>query len=131
MSPVTANSTNDTLLSEEYNGGTPTGPYIANFYKQQSKAIKSQLQKEVKKRGAKVLSVDVSYKADQKTCNIDGQPIFKGLFTGTNELGEIRLLARLCSDSHEQLKTPLEAFKHTQQEYGLDPVEYVFTDDPA
>ena len=95
------------------------------------KAIKSQLQKEVKKRGAKVLSVDVSYKADRKTCNVDGQPIFKGLFTGTNELGEIRLQARLCSDSHEQLKTPLEAFKKTQQEYGLSPVEYVFTDDPA
>ena len=37
----------------------------------------------------------------------------------------------MSSDNHEQLRTPLEAFKRTTEEYGLNPLKYVFTDDPA
>ena len=58
-----------TLYRDKYNGGTPTAKYITNFYKKQLKSIKSHLQKEVKKRDAEVLAVDVDdfpYKDDEQ-----------------------------------------------------------------
>lgn len=119
-----------TLYRDKYNGGTPTAKYITNFYKKQLKSIKSHLQKEVKKRDAEVLAVDVSYKSEKKGGKVKGKALFGGLYTGVNGLGEIRLLVRMSSDNHEQLGTPLEAFKRTTEEYGLNPVQYVFTDDP-
>ena len=64
-------------------------------------------------------------------CQYQGNSIFKGLVTATNEVGEVRLQFHVVSDSHDQAKTPLDAFKQTTAEYGLPQPQIVSTDNPT
>ena len=63
-------------------------------------SIRAHLSKEVKKRGALRLAIDVSYKEAKKLCRVGGKAVYVGLVTGVNEVGEIRLQFHIVSDSH-------------------------------
>ena len=86
---------------------------------------------EVKKRGAEVFHWDVSYKEAKHLCRYKGRSVFKGLVTGLNEVGEVRMQFHVYSDSHEQMTAALEAFKGTACSLGLPPVRLFYTDNPA
>ena len=45
---------------------------------------------QVKKRGAQRLHWDVSYKVEKHVAQFHGKPLYKGLLTATNEVGEAR-----------------------------------------
>ena len=45
---------------------------------------------QVKKRGAQRLHWDVSYKVEKHVAQYHGKPLYKGLLTATNEVGEAR-----------------------------------------
>eukprot|EP00956_Cyclotella_meneghiniana_P003609 scaffold4428_cov57-Cyclotella_meneghiniana.AAC.1 len=117
--------------SARWNDSVPTGKYFASVYKKHSRSIRSHLNKEVKKRGATVLSSDVSYKEARNLCQHKGHAVYNGLDTKTNECGEVRLQYHVVSDSHEQSVAPLEAFKQTSMEYGLPLPRIIHTDDPS
>ena len=57
--------------------------------------------------------------------------MFKGLVTAMNEVGEVRMQFHVYSNSHEQMKSALEAFERKTQNLGLPEVQYFFTDNPA
>eukprot|EP00956_Cyclotella_meneghiniana_P022745 scaffold43394_cov22-Cyclotella_meneghiniana.AAC.1 len=116
---------------EEWNGTVPTGKYFASTYKKYSALLRPHLDKEVKKRGAKHMSYDVSFKEAKNLCQHKGKAMFHGLGTGTNEIGEVRVQHHVVSESHDQLRGPLEAFKQTAREYGLPQPSLVHTDDPS
>ena len=115
----------------KWNDKVPTGAYFAKAYKTFSKTLLCHYNKEVKKRGARVLSHDVSYKEANNLYQYKGKSIFNGLVTATNEHGEVRIQHHVVSDSKEQHKPALDAFKQTATEYGLPLPELVHTDDPS
>jgi len=84
-----------------------------------------------KKRGARRLHIDASYKEPKHLCQYHGQNVFKGLITATNEFGEIRLQFHVVTDDHEQFKAAFSAFSKTIQEYGQPEVELLSTDNVA
>ena len=94
-------------------------------------SIRAHLSKEVKKRGAIRLAIDVSYKEAKKLCRVGGKAVYVGLVTGLNEVGEVRLQFHIVSDSHEQMRAAFEAFKKTAEAYGLPPLEVYSTDNPS
>ncbi len=49
------------------------------------------------------------------------RPVFKGLVTD-NEFGEVRVQFHVYTDSHEQMKSALEAFRGTATSLGLPDV---------
>jgi hypothetical protein len=59
--------------------------------------------REVKKRGVLVLKIDASYKVSKHLCQWHGKRQFHALITGTNELGEIRLMFHVVTDGHDQV----------------------------
>ena len=68
-------------------------------------------------------SWDVSYKASKHLANYHGQPLYKGLVTGTNDIGEIRAQFHLVADGQDQFNTPLGALRDSlaaQDLVGLD-----------
>ena len=75
---------------EKYNDRVPTGQYFAKAYKQNSVTLQCHFAKEVKKQGAKTLSIDVSYKEAKHLCQYQGTPILKILMIGTNKVGKVR-----------------------------------------
>jgi hypothetical protein len=114
-----------------WNDHTPTGTYLAKAYKRSNQEMRLHLDKEVKKRGAKSLHPDTSYKEGKNLCQWRGKSIFNGLETVLTEVGEVRIQHHVVSDSHDQKTTPLEAFKKTTQEYGLPQPQLIFTDNPS
>jgi hypothetical protein len=115
----------------KYNGIVPTGKFLAHIYKVYHASIGHYLDLEVKKRGATTLHWDVSYKEAKHLCLYRGRPVFKGLVTAMNEVGEVRFQFHVYSDSHEQMKSALEAFKGTTSSLGLPEVRLFFTDNPS
>ena len=115
---------------DKWNGKVPTGAYFSSALRQYSESIKDHFAKEVKKRGAITLSADASYKEAKHLCQYRGKSIFNGLITMTNDVGEVRVQHHVVSDSHDQIKPPMEAFKNTSTEYGIPHPKIVSTDDP-
>jgi len=116
---------------KHYHGIVPSGEYLAAVHKLYHKSLRDYMDMEVKKRGAETLHWDVSYKEAKHLCRYHGRPIFKGLVTAVNGLGEVRIQFHVYTDSHEQMKSALEAFKLTTNELGLPEVRIFFTDNPA
>ena len=117
---------------EKWNDTVPTGQYFATAYKAFAMTLRSHFSNEVKKRGAKTLAVDVSYKSSSNMHKVKtGASVFKGLVTGTNDIGEVRIQHHVVSDSHDQMKAPLEAFIQTTEKYGLPQPQIVSTDNPS
>ena len=114
-----------------YHGVVPSGEYLAAVLKLYHESLRDYMDMEVKKRGAETLHWDVSYKEAKHLCRYHGRPIFKGLVTAVNEIGEVRIQFHVYTDSHEQMKSALEAFKLTTNELGLPEVRIFFTDNPT
>jgi hypothetical protein len=116
---------------KKYNGLVPTGKFLAHVYKVYHASIGHYLDLEVKKRGATTLHWDVSYKEAKHLCLYRGRPVFQGLVTAMNEVGEVRMQFHIYSDSHEQMKSAIEAFKRTTSSLGLPDVRLFYTDNPG
>ena len=71
----------------KYAGLVPSGRYLSTVYKQYEASIADHLSKEVKKRGARRLHWDASYKEAKHLARYHGESIFKALITATNEVG--------------------------------------------
>mmetsp|Transcript_29129 Transcript_29129/g.49666 ORF Transcript_29129/g.49666 Transcript_29129/m.49666 type:complete len:1097 (+) Transcript_29129:786-4076(+) len=126
----TASLFSDFCDKDFYDGKVPTGKYIKHVYALFHDTISEHLAKEVKKRPTKMLYWDVSYKIDKRMNHHKGEQIFKGLVTGMNELGEIRIQFHVFTDSHEQMEPALEAFNDTNTKLGMEGPQYFVTDNP-
>ena len=71
----------------KYAGLIPTGHYLSTVYKRFEDSISEHLDKEVKKRGARRLHWDASYKEAKHLGRYHDESIFKALITATNEVG--------------------------------------------
>ena len=115
----------------KYDGRVPTGKYLSRVYKLYHRSIKQHLAKEVKKRGARWLHWDASYKEAKHLCRYRGSNVFKALITATNEYGEVRLQFHVVTDGHDQMRAAVAAFNKTNWEYGQPMPELFFTDNPS
>ncbi len=113
-----------------YDGEVPTGKYVKLVYNIYAESIREHLEKEVKKRPCDILFWDASYKIDKRMNQYNGEQIFKGLITGMNQAGEIRIQFHIHTDSHDQFVAALEAFKATIRKMGMDGPKFFATDNP-
>ena len=113
-----------------WNGKVPTGSYFAFMYKKNAASLEDHFAREVKKRGANSFATDVSYKVNKHLAMHKGNPIFKGYVTITNEFDEVRIQHHVLSDSHEQMKPSLEAYRNTSTAFGFAHPTTIYTDNP-
>ena len=115
----------------KYCGLCPSAKFVSHVYKLFSESIRPHLDREVKKRGADYLRWDVSFKEAKKLCRYRGKPIFKGLVTATNEIGEIRIQFHIVTDGHDQMLNALREFRNTISQHGQPSPTFVFSDKPS
>ena len=89
----------------KYDGKVAKGRYLDMVYKMYNASIWCHLSNEVKNQGAERLAWDVSYKEAKHLSQYKGNPVFKGLVTVTNEIGEVRLQFHIFSESHDQIES--------------------------
>ena len=109
----------------------PRGEYFASIYNDFGDSIASHLDTEVKKRGATRLHWDVSYKEAKHLARYHGEPIFKGLVSATNQVGEVRIQFHVVTDGFDQFEAPIDQFLLTMNAHGHDPTELLGTDNPS
>jgi hypothetical protein len=115
----------------KYDGRVPTGRYLQMVYTKFHASIRPHFDREVKKRGAKRLHIDASFKAPKHLCQYKGKAYFKALITATNECREVRLQCFSVSDSHDQLTPSLAALLNTHKELGQETPELAYSDNPG
>lgn len=113
-----------------YAGVVPTGRYLQHVYILYHESIRPFLEKEVKKRGARTLAWDASYKEAKNLCLFNGKQIFQALITALNEYGEIRIQFHVYSDGHEQFVEVLKRMTRTMEAYGQQLPQLIFVDNP-
>ena len=114
----------------KYRGIVPTGRYLAHVYKKFHQTIRQYLAREVKKRDMDVLAIDVSYKEAKCLYQYHGKSVFRGLVTGLNQYGEVRIQFHIYTDSHEQMLSSLQEFEKTRSILGFPGVTHVISDNP-
>jgi hypothetical protein len=114
----------------KFRGIRLTGKYLSYVYIANHNTIRPFYDKEVKKRGAESLTWDASFKEPKHLAQYHGKPIFRGLITALNEKGEIRMQYHVCTESHEQMISALQAFERTRTSLGLPGCRHVFLDNP-
>ena len=116
---------------KKYDGSVPTGKYLTHVYQEYAVSIKEHLHKAVKMRGCGRLHWDVSYKSAKHLAKYHGQSLFKGLVTGTNEIGEIRVQFHIVTDGQDQFVLALKNLLDTLNAYGHAHPNLFTTDVPA
>lgn len=114
----------------KYRGVVPTGRYLIHVYKSFHETIRQYLAREVKKRDMDVIMIDVSYKEAKSLYQYRGKSVFRGLVTGLNQYGEVRIQFHIYTDSHEQMLAALEEFEKTRMALGFKGVSHVISDNP-
>jgi hypothetical protein len=59
-----------------------------------------------------------------------GEPVFKGLITATNHVGEIRKQFHVVTDGHDQIEHPIKDMLTTMEAYGHPMPQLLTTDKP-
>jgi len=114
-----------------YNGRYPRGRELIKLVIEWHASARPYFDCEAKKRGGRQLHIDASYKTAKHIGLYHGNRLFKGVISGLNEDGDIRVLHMAVTDGHDQLETVFDELAHTQAQYGLDPIQVVSTDKPA
>ncbi|KAL7491648.1 hypothetical protein ACHAWT_002097 [Skeletonema menzelii] len=114
----------------KFRGIRVTGKYLSFAYIEHHNTIRPFYDKEVKKRGAESLTWDLSFKEAKNLAQYHGKPIFSGLVTALNGRGEIRVQYHVCTESHEQMISALQAFERTRISLGLPGCKHIFLDNP-
>jgi hypothetical protein len=115
----------------KYDGRAPTGRYLQMVHVKFHAFVRPHFDREVKKRGAKRLHVDASFKAPKHLCQCKEKACFKALIAATNECREVRLQCFSVSDSHEQLTQSLAALLNTHKDLGQETPELAYSDNPG
>ena len=114
-----------------YNGTVLTEGYLSEVRKQHHETIHLHLEREVTKIPADTLACDVLYKEGKSLCCYRGRPIFKGLVSGLDPAGCVRVLFRVVTDPQDQFDAAIEAFLKTLDEYGQPQPHLFYTDNPS
>ena len=77
---------------------------------------------------ARVCAIDHSHKITKHIVTINGVPVFIGLLTVTNEMGEIRVIALVATKAHAQFEIALVNMRESLKLYGLEAPELFYTD---
>lgn len=102
----------------KHNRKMPSRNYLVDMCKQFHCSIRNQLVQEVKKRSANSLYWDAFYKESKRLAHCNDQSVFKGLVTGTNELGKVRVQFHVVVDAHDQIGPTIDAHKNICNLYG-------------
>ncbi|GAA5917136.1 hypothetical protein JCM5296_006594 [Sporobolomyces johnsonii] len=75
-------------------------------------------------------AIDHSHKIVKHIAKVDGQPVFSGLLSITNEFGELRVCSLVPTKAHDQFLPALQGVAASLSRYGHSPPVVFYTDNP-
>ena len=102
----------------KYAGAVPSARFLLDVYKEVCSNIQPQLDQEQKKVACDHLSIDGSFKVPKHLAQINGKKVYNALITGMNQNGTVHFQLFAGSESHEQMRGPLQAFHNANIAYG-------------
>lgn len=114
-----------------YNGHYPSRWYISAIYVDYIQCIRPMLDQCMAALTGTVLKWDHSFKVLKFLMKINGEPVFKALFTIVNEFEQIRYQAFVPTKAQSHLREGLEAIAKSLKDHGLAEPVIGYTDVPA
>ncbi|KIK69404.1 hypothetical protein GYMLUDRAFT_237207 [Collybiopsis luxurians FD-317 M1] len=114
-----------------YNGHYPSRWYINAVYVDYIQCIGPILDQCMASLTGTILKWDHSFKVPKFLMKVNGEPVFKALFTIVNELEQIRYQFFVPTKSQSHLREGLEAIAKSLKDHGLAEPVIGYTDVPA
>ncbi|KAF8802776.1 hypothetical protein BYT27DRAFT_7111482, partial [Phlegmacium glaucopus] len=80
---------------------------------------------------AEICAIDHSHKITKHVAKVNGERVFNGLLTVTNEKGEIRACNLVATKAHSQFEEALKGMRESLELYGHRQPELFYTDNMA
>ncbi|EDR15529.1 uncharacterized protein LACBIDRAFT_321428 [Laccaria bicolor S238N-H82] len=119
------------LSFESSPSAAPSGQYCQDIYDREIGAHEKEFDQHTAQLSSRGMGIDHSHKITKQIAKIQGEPVFTGLLTMTNEFGEIRICDLVPTKAHSQFDIALTRMNHSIKLFGLEPPRIIFTDNLA
>ncbi|KAF9529747.1 hypothetical protein CPB83DRAFT_882672 [Crepidotus variabilis] len=121
----------ENLTDEGYHGYVPGSQWLRDMYDNFIEDHRQDFNQHMGMLSAEICAIDHSHKVTKHVAKVNGERIFNGLLTVTNEIGEIRSCNLVATKSHSQFELALVRLRESLDLYGLSPPKLFFTDNMA
>ncbi|KAH9475789.1 Werner syndrome ATP-dependent helicase-like protein [Psilocybe cubensis] len=121
----------DDISPHGRHGFTPSAQWIRNMYDRFIMEHIHDFNQHMSMLSAEICALDHSHKITKHIAKVNGEEIFTGLLTVTNERGEIRSCSLVATKSHSQYQLALKQMLHSLKMYGHSEPKLAFTDNVA
>ncbi|PPR01416.1 hypothetical protein CVT24_006209 [Panaeolus cyanescens] len=106
----------------------PSAQWLRDMYDQFIEDHRQDINQHMSMLSSDVCAIDHSHKITKHIAKIDGERVFCGLLTITNQLGEIRSCNLVATKAHSQFEFVLKKIRDSLKLYGHSQPKLFFTD---
>eukprot|EP00158_Paraphelidium_tribonemae_P005263 Partr_v1_DN27252_c1_g3_i5_m38927 putative NA len=111
-----------------YCGHVPCSSYLSQAYQTIVAEMEDIMDEEMVKRDGRILSGDHSHKIPRLLMKANGVKLYDGLYSVTNEHGEVMVSDFTMTKSFDSLRPAMKALNERYERYGYAKPELFFTD---
>ncbi|XP_006454867.1 hypothetical protein AGABI2DRAFT_148226 [Agaricus bisporus var. bisporus H97] len=109
-------------------GFVPSSPWLCDVYDEFIENHQHEINQQTAMLPANICSIDHSHKITKHIARVDGEQVFTGLLTVTNDLGQIRTCNPVATKSHSQFESALFQMRRSLDTYSHDQPQIFYTD---
>ncbi|EKM74042.1 hypothetical protein AGABI1DRAFT_16655, partial [Agaricus bisporus var. burnettii JB137-S8] len=109
-------------------GFVPSSPWLRDVYDEFIENHQHEINQQTAMLPANICSIDHSHNITKHIARVDGEQVFTGLLTVTNDLGQIRTCNLVATKSHSQFESALFQMRRSLDTYGHDQPQIFYTD---
>jgi hypothetical protein len=112
-----------------YAGHCPSARWLRDLYDNYIEQERPAMDQYTAIQPCRVLGIDHSHKVTKHMIQLNGEELFMGLLSATNEHGQLCAAVLVGTKAHSQFDTALKALGESLALYGHPPPEVAYTDD--
>jgi len=121
----------DNTSDDGLHGYVPSAQWLRDIYDNYIEEHRDELNQHMAMLTAEICAIDHSHKITKHVAKVNGECIFCGLLTVTNQKGEIRSSNLVATKAHSQFCLALNRMRESLQLYGHRQPELFYTDNMA
>ncbi|KAF9522304.1 hypothetical protein CPB83DRAFT_116942 [Crepidotus variabilis] len=121
----------DDTSDEGYNGFVPSSQWFRDMYDNFIEDHRAEFNQHMGMLTGEICAIDHSHKITKHVAKVNGERVFNGLLTVTNEFGEIRSCNLVATKAQTQFELALTRMRDSLDLYGHKQPELFYTDNMA
>ncbi|GAA6034100.1 hypothetical protein JCM8097_000695 [Rhodosporidiobolus ruineniae] len=113
-----------------YAAYSPSAKWLNTAFNQFTELHESEIKQHTSLLTCEIAAIDHSHNIVKYIVRVDGEPVFTGLLTITNEYGEIKQCSLVPTKAHDQFVPAVESMRHHLVQYGHNEPFILYTDNP-